>query len=316
MNGWVYSDELAQQMVWLAGWLTFEQSAAVFERIAGRPIPASSIWRAVQAHGEDLRQQVEHRVKQTALARLVLADERSDHAVPKGVSLDGGMVNIRGEGWKEVKVGTVYDVEVRLEREPDTAELVEMPHAIHIAYTAVLGDVAAFAPALWSIAVQHGLPTAQESSVTADGAEWIWNLVSDYFPDSIQIVAWYHALHHLALAAQALFPDQPDKAKSWLRQHTDLLFQGQVHPITQALDAAGLTDHSHYFHTHHRRMHYLEFREDGWPIGSGSVESEVKQFKARLAGPGMRWSRSGAQRMLVIRAAVLETSFDALWAAA
>jgi len=303
-------------MVWLAGLLTFEQSALVFERIGRRHIPASSIWRAVQAHGERLRAQIAHRIEQTAPERIVLADKRKDHPHPKGVSLDGGRVNVRGEGWKEMKVGTVYAIELRLERDADTTELVEMPHAVNMAYTAVLGDVNAFAPALWHVAVQQGVPTAQESSVTADGAEWIWNLVADYFPDSIQIVDWYHARQHLALAAQALHPDQLDKATSWLNKHTALLFQGQVILIIQALDAAGLTDHSHYFRTHQRRMNYLEFREAGWPIGSGSVESEVKQFKSRLAGPGMRWSRPGAQRMLVIRAAVLDFSFDALWAAA
>lgn len=312
----VYSDELAQQMVWLAGLLTFEQSAAVFERIAGRAIPVSSIWRTVERHGERLRAHVTHQQQQVNPERLVLPSARSDQPQPKGVSLDGGMVNIRSEGWKEVKVGTVYDIELRLERDRDTAELVEMPHAVNIAYTAVLGDVATFAPALWHIAVRHGLPTAQESSVTADGAEWIWNLVADYFPDSLQIVDWYHATQHLALAAQALLPDQPDKAKAWLLTHTALLFQGQAHLITQALDEAGLSNHSHYFHTHRRRMNYLAFREAGWPIGSGSVESEVKQYKTRLSAAGMRWSRSGAQRMLVIRGAVLDNSFDALWSCA
>src|SRR5262249_4317966 len=312
----VYSDELARQMVWLSGLLTFEQSAAVFERIAGRHIPGSSIWRAVNEHGERLRQHLENRAQQTKPERLVLPDERTDQVQPQGVSLDGGMVNIRMEGWKEVKVGTVYDIEVRLERDSGTAELVEMPHAVNIAYTAVLGEVAAFAPTLWQLAVQHGLPTAQEASVTADGAEWIWDLGGDYFPDSVQIVDWYHATHHLALAAQALWPDQPDKATAWLLQHTALLFQGQVHLIIRALDEAGLTDHSHYFHTHQRRMNYLEFREAGWPIGSGSVESEVKQYKARLSAAGMRWSRPGAQRMLVIRGAVLDNSFNSLWAAA
>jgi hypothetical protein len=31
----------------------------------------------------------------------------TDHAQVKGVSMEGGMVNIRGEGWKELKVGAV-----------------------------------------------------------------------------------------------------------------------------------------------------------------------------------------------------------------
>jgi hypothetical protein len=312
----VYSAELAQQMVYLAGLLTFEQSAAVFERIAGRHIPSSSIWRAVQEHGERLYLHLEHTAQQTAPERLVLAEARADHTQPKGVSLDGGMVNIRDEGWKEFKVGSVYDIELRLERESATQELLEMPHAVNIAYTAVLGDVAAFAPALWRIAVAKGLPTAQESCVTADGAEWIWNLAADFFPDSVQIVDYFHAKQHLASAAQALFPDQTQQAQTWLHSHTEMLFQGQVHSITTPLDKAGLPEHSHYFHTHERRMNYLEFREAGWPIGSGSVESEVKQYKTRLTATGMRWSRPGAQRMFVLRGAVLDHSFDSLWPAA
>jgi hypothetical protein len=63
-------------------------------------------------------------------------------------------------------------------------------------------------------------------------------------------------------------------------------------------------------------MQYQEFREMGYPIGSGTTESGVKQFKMRLAGPGMRWNAPNAQTMLVIRGAVLTGHFDDLWAAA
>ena len=51
-------------------------------------------------------------------------------------------------------------------------------------------------------------------------------------------------------------------------------------------------------------------------IGSGTIESGVKQFKQRLAGTGMRWNVDNANRMLVLRAAVLGNDFDALWEAA
>ena len=63
-------------------------------------------------------------------------------------------------------------------------------------------------------------------------------------------------------------------------------------------------------------MQYLEFREEGIPIGSGTVESGVKQFKQRLAGTGMRWQVDCAERMLILRAASLGQDFDTLWYAA
>ena len=58
---------------------------------------------------------------------------------------------------------------------------------------------------------------------------------------------------------------------------------------------------------------YREMREDGWAIGSGMVESTAKQFKARFNGPGMRWSRSGAERLIPIRAAIMSRRSDELW---
>lgn len=63
-------------------------------------------------------------------------------------------------------------------------------------------------------------------------------------------------------------------------------------------------------------MNYQALQAAGFPIGSGMVESGCKQFKARFDGPGMRWSRQGAMRLLPIRAAVMSTSFDSIWATA
>jgi hypothetical protein len=54
-------------------------------------------------------------------------------------------------------------------------------------------------------------------------------------------------------------------------------------------------------------------REEGWAIGSGMVESAGKQFKARFTGPGMHWSRPGAENLLPIRAAIMSDRFDELW---
>jgi hypothetical protein len=303
-------------MVWLSGLLPFEQCSEVFERIGGKMIPTSSIWRQTQDYGERLQSQVEHERAQVKPERVYVGDAAHDHPHRKGISMDGGMVNIRGEGWKELKAGAVFDVAIRLERDPRTGELSDFAHGVNVTYAAVLGPVQQFAPALWALAVAHDVPTAAESSVTADGAEWIWNLVPDYFPDSVQIVDWYHATHHLAQAAYALYSDDEQQAQGWYRQRLDDLFAGRIERITHPLDQAELATHSRYFHVHRRRMQYLEFRENGYPIGSGTIESGIKQFKARLTAAGMRWSPIGAQRMIILRAAVLGHDFDRLWLAA
>lgn len=63
-------------------------------------------------------------------------------------------------------------------------------------------------------------------------------------------------------------------------------------------------------------MQYQEFWEQGYPMGSGAIESGVKRSRQRFCGSGMRWSHPGAERMTVIRSAVLSDDFDHLWEAA
>lgn len=311
-----YSGSLVKQMVWLSALLPYQQAAEVFERIAHRSIHASSLWRQSGVHGRRMRAYLKQQEQRVKPERVVLPPPGQDHRQAKGVSMDGGMVNIRGEGWKEMKVGAIFDVQQQLAPDPVSGEWVLEARGQNVKYAAELGPPEVFGPAIWRLAVESEVPQAAKSSVTADGAEWIWNLAKDYFPDSEQIVDWYHACEHLHQAACALFPEEAEKSERWYNQRRANLYLGELGAITGPLDQAGLSDQSRYFHVHHRRMRYQEFREEGYPIGSGTVESGIKQFKARLTGPGMRWSRPGAENMLVIRCAVMSQTFDQLWAAA
>jgi hypothetical protein len=305
-------------MVWLSGIVPYEQAAAVFDRIGGRLIPASSLWRQSQQQGERLHKAVEQHRQQVSVERVVLPAALHDHDQRKGLSLDGGMINIRGEGWRELKVGAAFDIQMRRERDPRTQAWTNLAQGVNVHYTAVLGSKEAFTPALWTLAVDHDLPTAKERAVVGDGGLWVWSVAEDVCPDGRQIVDWFHASQHLAQAAQALYPADEDSRKRqvWLKTYTDHLYLGRVHKIIAVLKKRQCGDLALYFERHQRRMQYLEFREEGFPIGSGTVESGVKQFKQRLTGCGMRWNVDNANRMLVIRAAILSNDFDALWDAA
>ena len=118
-----------------------------------------------------------------------------------------------------------------------------------------------------------------------------------------------------------MFGESSSAAKRWLNEQETALFQGQAETIAQQIEKAAeqhiqaddLLQQSGYFQKNKRRMNYLELRSEGWVIGSGMVESGGKQFKARFCGPGMRWSRSGAENLLPIRTAILSRRFDHRW---
>lgn len=302
----VYSERLRQQMVWLSGLLPYRQVEEVFERLTGQMIPDASVWVETQRAGQRFGEHLAQARQRVGIERTQWEHWRYDGRARKSVSMDGGMVHIRGEGWKELKVGVVADLSARG----------HPLHLKHLTYTAVLGDVTAFHRALWALAVQRDVPYAGEVVVTADGAAWIWRLAADLFPCSVQIVDWYHARQHLAQAAAARYPADAAGARTWYHQMSEHLFLGQTWVIVADLHAHDLAEQARYFHIHQRRMQYHEFRGEGYPIGSGTVESGIKQFKHRLTAAGMRWSRLGAEHIITLRTAILSDQFDDLWDAA
>ena len=96
----VLTKEVARQMVWLSGLLPYDQCEAVFAQIGEQWLSASSIWRQTQKHGDRLLDYVMAQREQVSVERIQLPDEKHDHDQRKGVSMDGGMVNIRDEGWR------------------------------------------------------------------------------------------------------------------------------------------------------------------------------------------------------------------------
>jgi hypothetical protein len=310
----VYSDGLQRAMVWLSGQVPYAQVSAVFARIGGIELPSATVWAVCERQGERLLEEVAREQSQVGIERVRWEQTQYQAEARKGVSMDGGMVNVRGEGWKELKVGVVSSLVAPQNRHDDPDErLSDEQH-----YTASLGGLDDFSAALWRLAVQHGVPYAGHVAVTADGASWIWGLTADLFPQSTQIVDWYHAAQHIDQAAQARYQgdSQAAEAKHFSETLKTDLFAGECWKVIRALHDAQLPDHASYFETHQYRMQYPTFRAEGFPIGSGSTESGVKQYKHRLCGPGMRWSRAGVRRMAVIRSAVLDNSFDAFWTAA
>jgi hypothetical protein len=61
-------------------------------------------------------------------------------------------------------------------------------------------------------------------------------------------------------------------------------------------------------------MRYRRFRQAGYPLGSGTVESACKVVvQQRMKQAGMRWSRKGAQAMLALRCALLSDRWRQEW---
>ena len=306
--------------------MPFAQAATLFAEVGQVAISAETIWRLSGACGEAFQAQEE---REQERAKAVAHSKRGAEEAPRfGAALDGTMIHVRGEGWKELKVGCIFEVEPRTVKDKPTGEAITVGHAVRSSYVGYLGGPEVFGERLWAEACRRGWERVAETEVIGDGAAWIWNLAGEHFYDSEQVVDWYHGMEHLAHAAALAHGEGSAAAQRWLKKQEMVLYQGDAAKIAQTLREMvvekGLAENgdnvseelckeANYFEHNKRRMNYLEMRAAGWVIGSGMVESGGKRFKARLAGAGMHWSRAGAERLIPIRAAILGDRFDACW---
>ena len=317
------SERVSQLAVWLSGQVPFGKAEAILEKVGQIHLPATTIWRQSQVRGQAF-QQVEEATQSQAeqvetRAGVVPGEVRVRQRL--GVSMDGVMVHIRTEGWKELKLGCLFEIVPRERKDDQIQELVEVGQAQELSYTAYLGGPEVFGQRLWAEAKRRHWTQAMDTEVLGDGAVWIWNLAEQHFYDSVPVVDWYHAKSHLVNAAQALLGEGTSSMCHWLKEQETVLFEGQAeaivdrlrHPSKPPADPAGVQTEAGYFETNKRRMEYLDRRMEGWLIGSGMVESGAKQYQARMTGPGMQWSREGAERMIPIRSAILSNRFDEVW---
>ena len=316
-----WSEQVAKQAVWLSGLVAYEAAAEIMQRVGHIAISKSSIWRRVKRWGRAM-QAVEARQQVKAYELVEPQPQNSNRSREKmGVAMDGTMVHILGEGWKELKVGCVFEIGSRQEIDPQTKESVALGSAVNNSYVAHLGGPETFGRQVWAEARQRNWLEAEDSLAIGDGATWIWNLVSEHFYASHQLVDWFHASEHLAEAARVLY-EGTTKQRTWYRRWTQRLYLGHGRKLVTALKSQAtrqpdksepLRQQAGYFQNNLKRMNYLEMRMEGYPIGSGMVESAAKQYKGRFCGAGMRWSRIGAERLVPIRSAILSKRFDKMW---
>lgn len=311
------SNGVKRELVELTARMPYAESVEVYARLARVYVSCTGAWEMTQAVGEIIR-------AMKARGRVSAKKGQAD-AESMAVTMDGCMAHVREEGWKEVKVGSVFELENRRKhRQNKQGETIPVVRAKDQTYVLHLGGPEEFGDQLVAETETRGWSAVAQSAVIGDGAAWIWNLANRDYPTSAHIVDWYHAKQHLFSAAQVIWRDTPDAIPGWVEQRAHLLYDGHADHIAERLlilaslsnnqeDKAGLESEAGYFITHHERMQYRDFQYAGLPIGSGTVESGAKQAKHRFSAAGMRWSRNGLQNMLPLRAAAMSNTFDHLW---
>jgi len=321
---------------------SFEIASETLNRLGRVGISDTTVWR----HHQEVTGRIEAELERQESAGRVFwgnGEERLKvHEAIEGhcsVSIDGAMVLIRGEGYREVKIVSVSEVVVEESadggkqgggREASGSGTGQEKRGrqdglklVHHSYRAVLGDKATFEPALKGELARRRVEQAVKVSTVNDGAEWIWDLVQKHLPEKrVEILDWPHALENLAKAAHAAWGEDSQEAQDWLEERASELWNGERMGLEIALyklprrykeRGKAIRQVKEYFDKHWARIEYDRFRAEGRPIGSGTVESAAKNVvQWRMKRGGQRWSRSGATRMLAALGEVHSTRWQTI----
>ena len=304
-----YTHRVAEVMCRLAMQLDFREAADELLR-QGIEVSHTTLHQKVGEWSEDLR------VPEQVEIQELSENERWY------VSCDGCYTN-SPEGWKETKVGCIYR-----DYPHYGVDVSSSVRTLSIRYVAGRENAAQFGKKLYALATHSGIYQeaidTQEVVFIGDGAAWIWNLCAEYFPNAVEIVDIMHAKSHLYDVAKLAFGETETEAiGSWIKEVEPLLFDGNITAVVARIRALGaqnsevseiLEREARYFEKHADRMQYKKFREKGYQIGSGVIESACKHVVGqRCKQASMRWEKPGINAVLKFRCLSKNKAWDRYW---
>ena len=179
--------------------------------------------------------------------------------------------------------------------------------------------LAPFAQRVEREARRRGFDTASQKVAIGDGAAWLWSIVAECFPGTIEILDKFHAKEHVHDVAKALFGAGTDLGRAWSKLRCEELDEGRIDALIAAVsEHADRSEEARkcagYF-THNRpRMDYPTFESMGLCVGSGVVEAGCKTaVGVRMKRAGMRWSVRGANAIAALRCCRVSGRYDEFW---
>jgi hypothetical protein len=156
-----------------------------------------------------------------------------------------------------------------------------------------------------------------------DGERALWEAQRVYFPEAVGILDLFHVMERLWTAAHCFHAEGSDAAEDFVADRLRGLLEGRVGYVIGGLRQR-LTKHQlsgsrrktlnsviTYLENNRDQMRYDAYLRAGYPIGSGVAEGACRHLvKDRMEQTGMRWTVSGAQAMLHLRATYLNDQWD------
>lgn len=346
-----YSDVLREWATYGATDGAYRESRVLLERVLGLRLSVQAIETAMAEDAEDVAAFLaEPRAagpEPPGSLLVVQADGKGAPMVPAETGAPVGRREVRRKRgqprgiMREAIVTAVYTLDPTPRRpadvlatllppDPDGAsappERADRARPVEKELRATMDGKPAALTRLAARAAQYDGPHIRQRVALTDGADALQRALRAALPEYPLALDVIHALEHLWEAATGLLGERHPDRTAWVRERLARLLEGEALAVAADLRTlatastlsatvrALLTRTAGYYERNAPYMRYDAYLADGWPIGTGVVEGACRHLvKDRLEQAGMRWTRSGAQATLALRAVRLNGQWDAYW---
>lgn len=290
-----------EQLVRLSGWMPFAKAVEVFADFMGVQVSQVVAENYTEVAGAAYVQMQEEEVRE--LEREM--PEPTARADKLQISADGARVPLLHGRWAEVRTLVIGEVQPAVQERGES-----VIHTRHLSYFSRKVSAQEFQRLALVEIQRRGVEKAQALAAVMDGAEWEQGLIDYHCPQAIRILDFPHAAEHLNAIGEFLHGEHTPASQAWLQKRTHRLKQKGPEGLLRELgklqrqhpQSEVLASHLAYLKKRKPQMQYPRFQAQGWPIGSGIVESGNKLVvEARLKGAGMHWAETHVNPMLALR---------------
>lgn len=157
-----------------------------------------------------------------------------------------------------------------------------------------------------------------------DGCQALQTRLTKQFPDFSLILDFIHADEYLWDVANSLLGETNPQRLDWMADYTLKILSGQTQSVITTFEQMAqdqqyspkqrtqLKKTAAYFQRNLPFMDYQTYLKRGWPIASGVIEGACRHFvKDRCELSGMRWTQTGVENLLRLRAVAENGDWDA-----
>jgi hypothetical protein len=301
-----------EHLAHLAIWMPFARAAQMLEELLGIHVSEPTVRRETERAG------ALYEARQTRHSLKPAKDEPQPSICEQLViSADGAYVPLVKGEWAEVRTVAIGEVKPD-EAAPGHRQIKTWRHS----YFSRMVDASTFEYLAEGEMRRRGVSLAKQVCAVTDGAGWLQGFIDLHRPDAQRILDFPHAAERVGLLIEAFKQAEVPLPERALERSLHILKHrgpGLLLRWCERLPAAVKTMEEvhkqlNYLRKREALMQYPVYQQQGWPIGSGMVESANQAVvQSRLKGAGMHWAPTHVNPMLALRTAECSQRWTEAW---